>query len=85
MERKVNLMDELTQIKIKVFDSYIIDAGSTYEDFLKEKNLEGADEGAITSEKVSMVNNGIEIMGKEEFFKNYLSESEFADFTQKGL
>lgn len=75
----------LNGYKIKIFDKYLQDTGSTYDSFLKEKNLIGATEEDISKVKIQIIDEAIEIMGKDELFKNYLSEEEFKAFKESEI
>ena len=79
------MADSLDSFKLKIFDSYLTDTGSSYEGFLEEKKLTGADEATINNEKIKIIDEAIEIMGKDELFKNYLSEGDFKAFKAAGL
>ncbi len=77
--------NSLDAFKLKIFDSYLQDTGSTYEGFLTEKNLNGASEEDITKAKLEIIEEAIEIMGKDELFKNYLSDSDYSLFKEQGF
>ena len=75
---------ELDDYKLKIFEKYIEDAGSNYESFLKEHDLENeTDIAKINKVKITLIDEGIAIMGQEDFFKNYLSKSDFNEFKAK--
>ena len=76
---------ELQAFILKIFDSYLKDTGSTYEGFLGEKKLQGASEQDIVKAKLQIIDEAIEIMGKDELFKNYLSEQDYASFKDQGF
>lgn len=76
---------DLEAFKIKIFDSYLKDTGSTYEGFLDEKKLKGASEQDIMNAKLQIIDEAIEIVGKDELFQNYLSEQDFALFKEQGF
>ena len=76
---------ELKSYKLLVFEKYLKDTGSTYEAFLKENNLENESEEKVIQAKIQTVNEGIEIMGQDDFFKNYLGESEYKEYKSKGF
>lgn len=76
---------DLDSFKLKIFDAYLVDTGSTYEGFLTEKNLKGASDNEIKKAKLQIIEEAIEIMGSEELFKNYLSEQDFASFKDQGF
>ena len=46
---------ELQAFKLKIFDSYLKDTGSTYEGFLCEKKLQGASEQDIVKAKLQII------------------------------
>lgn len=79
------MADSLDSYKLKIFDSYLTDTGSTYDGFLEEKKLSSASEDEINKEKIKIIDEAIEIMGKEELFKNYLSDGDFKAFKEAGL
>ena len=79
------MADSLDSFKLKIFDSYLQDTGSTYEGFLNDKKLTGASEEEITKAKLQVINEAIEIMGKDDLFKNYLSESDYSIYKEHGL
>ena len=76
---------DLQTFKLKIFDSYLKDTGSTYEGFLDEKKLNGASEQDIVNAKLQIIDEAIEIMGKDELFQNYLSEQDFESFKDQGF
>ena len=76
---------DLDSFKLKIFDSYLQDTGSTYDGFLTEKNLKGASDAAIKKAKLLIINEAIEIIGKDLLFKNYLSEQDYNSFKEQGL
>ena len=76
----------LDTFKLKIFDAYLQDTGSTYEGFLKDKNLTGeSSEDDILKAKLEIIEEAIAIMGKDELFKNYLSESDYSSFKEQGF
>lgn len=77
------MVDSLNDFKLKIFTAYLEDTGSTYEGFLSDKNLSGASDDDITKAKLQIIDEAIEIMGND-LFKNYLSESDYAVFKEKG-
>lgn len=79
------MADSLDSFKLMIFDSYLQDTGSTYEGFLNEKKLTGASDKEITKAKLQIIEEAIEIMGKDELFKNYLSEQDYSLFKEQGL
>ena len=50
------MADSLDSFKLKIFDSYLQDTGSTYEGFLNDKKLTGASEEEITKAKLQVIN-----------------------------
>ena len=74
----------LDSFKLKIFDKYLADTGSSYDGFLAEKKLVGSAEADITKAKLQTIDEAIEIMGKEALFKNYLSDADFKLFKDSG-
>ena len=81
------MTEKLNSYKLKVFDKYLADASGSFEAFLKERNLEGkgAEDEAVIKAKLDLITEGIEIMGLEDFFKNYLSPEDFNQFKSDGF
>jgi len=78
------MVDSLNEFKLLIFQAYLEDTGSTFEGFLADKNLNGATDDDITKAKLQIIDEAIEIMGKDDLFKNYLSDSDYAIFKEKG-
>lgn len=76
--------DSIQAFKLKIFDAYLSDTGSSYEGFLSDKKLTGASDDDITKAKLQIIDEAIEIMGKDDLFKNYLSDSDYLIFKEKG-
>ena len=79
------MSNSIDSFKLKIFDKYLADTGSSYEGFLAEKKLTGSSEPEITKAKIQTIDEAIEIMGKDELFKNYLSEADFKLFKNTGI
>ena len=71
--------------KLKIFNAYLEDTGSTYEGFINDKKLDGASDETILKAKLEIIEEAIEIMGKDELFKNYLSPEDYSAFKQLNL
>ena len=77
--------NSLDSFKLKIFKAYLEDTGSTFEGFIKEKKLDGASEEAINNAKLEIIEEAIEIMGKDDLFKNYLSAEDYSSFKELGF
>jgi hypothetical protein len=79
------MLSPLDSFKLKIFDDYLKDTGSSYEGFISDNNLQESSDDQITQTKLKIIDDAIAIMGKEDLFRNYLSEEDFSTFKEQGL